>query len=293
MPTIQADILMVGHFAKDKLIVDGVEEVASGGAVYYGSVVLRRLGLDVAVATRLSLEDFPRLKELTNEGIQVFATPASETSGIANYYQSSDMERRICKPIGFAGPMQRADLPEGSFKTIMIASIIAGEVDLSMLKYLAGKAPVGLDIQGFVRKRVGDDLIFQPWKDAAEGLKYVTYLKVDQAEAEYLTGLTNHKHAAAELTKMGPKEIVLTQSSGVTVYMDGQYFEAPFNPRSLVGRTGRGDTCFSTYIGMRLNHSPETACQWAGAITTMKQEKPGPWKGTVKDVERYLAGNLR
>ena len=31
------DILMVGHFAKDKLIVDGEGEIASGGGVYYGS----------------------------------------------------------------------------------------------------------------------------------------------------------------------------------------------------------------------------------------------------------------
>jgi hypothetical protein len=43
MPDV--DILMIGNFAKDKLIVDGVEEVASGGGVYYGSVVIQRLGL--------------------------------------------------------------------------------------------------------------------------------------------------------------------------------------------------------------------------------------------------------
>ena len=38
------DILMIGNFAKDKLIVDGIEEIASGGGVYYGSVVVKRLG---------------------------------------------------------------------------------------------------------------------------------------------------------------------------------------------------------------------------------------------------------
>ena len=41
------DILMVGHFAKDELIVDGKGEISSGGGVYYGSVVLRRMGLEV------------------------------------------------------------------------------------------------------------------------------------------------------------------------------------------------------------------------------------------------------
>ena len=41
------DILMIGHFAKDKIVIDGNEKISAGGAVYYGSVVIRRLGLEV------------------------------------------------------------------------------------------------------------------------------------------------------------------------------------------------------------------------------------------------------
>ena len=52
------DIMMVGHFAKDLLVVDGRAEAASGGGVYYGSIALRRLGLSVAVVTRLHPADF-------------------------------------------------------------------------------------------------------------------------------------------------------------------------------------------------------------------------------------------
>ncbi len=78
------DILMAGHFAKDELIVDGKGEVSSGGGVYYGSIVLRRMGLKVAIATRLRQEDFPRLEELRRAGVQVYATPSEQTSGIAN-----------------------------------------------------------------------------------------------------------------------------------------------------------------------------------------------------------------
>jgi len=88
---------------------------------------------------------------------------------------------------------------------------------------------------------------------------------------------------------MGPKEIVLTQSSGITALVDGQFYEAPFNPRSLAGRTGRGDTCFSTYLSLRQTASPEVACKWAGVITSLKQETPGPWKGSRQDVEIILS----
>ncbi len=60
----QVDILMVGHFARDELIVDGKGVVSAGGGVYYGSIVLRRMGLKVAIATRLNQADFPLLEEL-------------------------------------------------------------------------------------------------------------------------------------------------------------------------------------------------------------------------------------
>ncbi|PKO14555.1 MAG: carbohydrate kinase [Chloroflexi bacterium HGW-Chloroflexi-10] len=282
------DVMMIGNFAKDKLIVDGVEEIASGGGVYYGSVVVKRLGYNVVVVTRLHPDDFPRLVELKEEGIEVFATSAEGTSGIANFYQSSDMERRICKPLGFGGKYNLNEIPDLKTNVIMLSPLFSGEIDLALLQALSHRAPVGMDIQGFVRVPVEDGLIFQPWTEIEEGLQYVTLLKVDKAEAEFLTGLTNPYEAAKKLHAMGPKEIVLTQSSGVTVFADGVFYEAPFTPRSLAGRTGRGDTCFSTYIAMRQSENPETACRWAGIITSLKQEVPGPWKGTKQQVIKIL-----
>ncbi len=284
------DILMVGNFAKDKLIVDGVEQIASGGGVYYGSVAIKRLGRTVAIVTRLHPDDFHRLEELRSEGVTVFASKAEGTSGIANYYQSTDMERRICKPIGFGGKYGLSDIPDLHPRVIILSPLFAGEVDLQLLKILASRSPVALDIQGFIRVPVEGGLEFRPWDEMEEGLRFVTYLKVDLAEAEHLTGLSDLRGACEKLMEMGPKEIVLTQSSGVTVFADGEYHQAPFTPRSLAGRTGRGDTCFSTYIAKRLTDSAETACQWAAVITSLKQEKPGPWKGSAEEVEQILAG---
>lgn len=285
--------MMIGHFAKDRLVVDGRGEVASGGGVYYGSVALRHLDVQVAVVTRLHSDDFPRLDELKREGIQVFATPAPQTSGIENFYESSDMERRVCKPLGFAGPFQSGDIPDLAARITLVASIIAGEVDLPLLKSLARRGPVAIDIQGFVRVREGEDLVFRQWSDMEEGLSQVTYLKVDRAEAELLTGLSDMGAATRRLAEFGPREIVLTQSSGVTVFADGRLYEAPFRPRSLAGRTGRGDTCFATYLGWRLGASPAEAVRVAAAVTTLKQEQAGPWRGTLADVERLLKSQVR
>lgn len=283
------DILMIGHFAKDLLVVDGVGRRASGGAVFYGGVVLRRLGLTVGVVTRMHPDDFPRLEPLKQEGVEVFVAPAAETTGIENIYDSADMERRICKPLGFAGPFRLEDIPPVRAKVYLLIPIVAGEVDLALLKAMASRGPVGMDVQGFVRVREGDRLVFKQWPDMREGLAHITYLKVDKAEAELLTGETDLERAAHQLASFGPREIVLTQSSGVTVCAAGRICRAPFTPKNLSGRTGRGDTCFATYVGKRaVGASPEEACRWAGAVTTLKQEQPGPWRGNPADVEALL-----
>lgn len=278
------DVMMIGHFARDILVVDGTATVASGGAVYYGGVALRSLGLSVAVVTRLHPADRPHLDEMTALGIQVHATDARETTGIENVYRSADMERRACRPLGFAGPFGRADIPDITARVCLVVPIVAGEVDLELLSRLSARMPVGLDVQGFVRVPVDGQLVFWPWAGMREGLASVTYLKADRAEAEELTGHEDLGRAAKALSAYGPREIVLTQSSGVTVYAEGVMHAAPFRSRTLEGRTGRGDTCFATYVGSRLGASPGEAARVAAAITSLKQEHPGPWRGIPADI---------
>jgi sugar/nucleoside kinase (ribokinase family) len=285
------DALLIGHFAKDRLVVDGRAEAASGGAVYYGGVALRRLGLRVGIVTRLHPDDLSLLDEVRREGIEVFAARAAETTGIENVYRSADMERRVCTPLGFAGAFSPREVPDVSATVILVVPIIAGEVDLPLLARLAGRGPIGMDVQGFVRVREGGQLVFRNPPELRQALTHVAYLKADRAEAELLTGETELASAAKTLAGWGPREIVLTQSSGVTVYADGRMATAPFTSRTLVGRTGRGDTCFATYVGKRLTESPEEACRWAAAVTSLKQERPGPWRGSLDDVHAWLAAH--
>jgi sugar/nucleoside kinase (ribokinase family) len=283
------DIMMLGHFAKDLLVIDGPGRISSGGGVYYGSIALRRMGLQAAVVTRLDPNDFGRLDELREEAVQVFVTPAPETSGIANYYNPQDLDRRVCKPLGFAGPFRMEDLPDLEARIYAVVPIMAGEVDLALLKSVAQRGPVALDVQGFIRVRRGENLVTQSWSEMAEGLAHVTYLKVDRAEAEFLTRQDDLVVAAHRLADYGVREILLTESAGLTVLADGKIHRAPFCPRSLRGRTGRGDTCFATYLGARLSMPPMEATRLAGAITTLKLEKPGPWRGTMDDVLALLS----
>jgi len=283
------DLIMIGHFAKDLIVVDGRCAAANGGGVYYGGMALRRLGKRVGVVTRLHPDDFHCLDEMREEGITVSAIAAPQTSGIENTYSSANMERRTCRLLGFAGPFTLDEIPAWTARIIMATPIIAGEFDIPLVESLARRGPVAMDVQGFVRVRQGDQLVFREWPDMSRGLSSIAYLKVDLAEAELLTGQTDAVKAARRLASYGPREIVLTQTSGLTVFAEDRIVQVPFRPRSQIGRTGRGDTCFSTYLGTRLSEPPERAAQVAAAATSLKQEKPGPWRGTVADIDRLIA----
>jgi sugar/nucleoside kinase (ribokinase family) len=284
------DVAFVGHFARDRLIYRGTTEVASGGGVYYGSMAIRRLGLRVAVITKLHRDDFDRLEELRGEGIEVRASPAAETTGIENIYPTEDMDRRICRPLGFAGPFSLDEIPEIDTRVTIITPLMAGEISGDVVRAMVARGPVGIDVQGFVRVREGDGLATRDWPGKRADLAGVTFLKVDDAEAEVLTGETDRRRGAAALAGLGPREVVMTHAGGVLVYDGRTYSEAPFVPRSVIGRTGRGDTCFSTYVAGRLSLPPEHACRLAAAVTSLKMERPGPYRGTREDAERLLSG---
>jgi len=79
-----------------------------------------------------------------------------------------------------------------------------------------------------------------------------------------------------------PREIGLTESSAVTGIAEGKFYMAPFNPRSLRGRSGEGDTCFSTCTAMRLSRDAAKACCWAEWFTVLKRKFPVRGKVLLK-----------
>jgi sugar/nucleoside kinase (ribokinase family) len=81
---------------------------------------------------------------------------------------------------------------------------------------------------------------------------------------------------------------VLTHRDGVLVLVDGEFHEAPFRPRQLIGRSGRGDTCIASYVAKRLSAPPREATFWAAAVTSLKLEAEGPIKRRMDEVEEIF-----
>ena len=287
------DIIILGHFAKDKLIIRGVEKEASGGAVYYGALALSKLNIRTAIITMLAKADYSYLEVFEKNGVEIFAYEAEATSGIKNtYFSENNLNERTCEPIAFAGQFSEKQIPDVETKVFHIGPIMAGEVSLQLIDIITAKFDkVSLDLQGVLRVRRGKDLIFVDWPEKEQGLRQIHTIKADSVEAEVITGEKDLVKAAQMIAGWGPQEVVITHKDGVLVYAEGDVFEAPFTPQSLDGRTGRGDTCISTYLASRLTASPEKSCAFAAAATSLKLEKEGPFDRTHRDVLEKLKEN--
>ena len=109
--------------------------------------------------------------------------------------------------------------------------------------------------------------------------------------------MTDYAQTAARmLAELGPQEIVLTHRDGVLVLCQDAIHEAPFYPKQLTGRSGRGDTCLAAYVASRLGSEssglapapPEQATIWAAAVTSLKMEAEGPFRREMSEVEALI-----
>ena len=289
MNILTYDVVILGHFAKDKLIIDGEEKDALGGAVYYGAMALSKLNYSAAIITLLSKDDFFYLDVMRKDGIKVFSHEAELTSGIKNTYFGENHDKRVCEPIAFAGEFKAEHIPDIATEVFHIGPIMAGEVSLNLIEHITSRFErVSLDLQGVLRVRDGKELIFVDWPDKERGLKGIHTVKADSVESEVITGEKDISKAARIIAEWGPREIVITHKDGLLVYADGEIFEAPFTPHSIKGRTGRGDTSIVSYLASRLKTSVEKSCRFAAAVTSIKLEKEGPFDRTYQDVRAKL-----
>jgi sugar/nucleoside kinase (ribokinase family) len=206
-------------------------------------------------------------------------------------YPSDDPDDRILTCTQTAGSYSIDQFKDLEARAFLINASIRDEVPFEVVEYLSEKrALLAADVQSFIRIRgENGQLVHAPWPEMADVLKHIDVLKADIAEASSLTGISNIREAARELSDFGPKEIVITYRNGILVFADGVYHEAEFYPKSVKGRSGRGDTCIASYMGKRLHVSPAEALKWAAAVTSLKLENEGPILRDFSEVQTLVA----
>ena len=285
----QYDIALIGHYTKDTIVSSSGTRYVNGGGFNYGAHAVARMGLKVAAITKLAREDHIVVDELEKIGVDTYVTYTPKSTCFTLEYPSSNPDERVIYVHSTAEPFTPAEVENISAKAIVISPSIRGEVPEEVIDTLRAKnTRISIDVQGFVRIRQGDKLVHADWPDMERILAKVDVVKTDAVEAESLTGEKDIHKAAKMLADMGPKEIVLTHKDGLLVYADGSFFEAAFYPKELIGRSGRGDTCVSSYMAARLRSSPEEATIWAAAVASLKMEAEGPFRRDISEVKELI-----
>jgi sugar/nucleoside kinase (ribokinase family) len=286
------DIAYVGHYTKDTIVYPHLTRTVDGGAFNYGANVAVRMGLRVAVVTRLAREDWHVVSELERLGVTVFARATPASTLLRLIYPTANLDERTIELISSAGPFAVEEVAEVQAKAFAIGASVRGEVPTEVVEALAATgAIVALDVQGFIRVVRDGTLAFDGWPGKESVLKHVTVLKTDAVEARLITGESDRYVAARRLAAFGPREVLLTHGGGVLVYHDGAFHEAPFVVQEVRGRSGRGDTCTSAYLSRRLTAPPADAVRWAAAVTSLKLEAEGPFRREMAEVQA-LYGRL-
>jgi sugar/nucleoside kinase (ribokinase family) len=280
------DVVFIGHYTKDTIVYPAVTRVVDGGAFNYGANVAARMGLRVAVVTRLAREDWHVVEALEAIGVTAFARATPDSTCLRLIYPTDNLDQRTIEVTSSAGPFTLEEVAGLDGRAYAIGASLRGEVPTGVVNALAAKGGIlAVDVQGFLRIVQDGTLVSDGWPGKDEILRHVTVLKTDAVEAELITGESDRHVAARKLAAYGPKEVLLTHASGVLVYHDGVVHEAPWLPEAVRGRSGRGDTCTSSYLSRRLTAPPEDAVVWAAAVTSLKLEAEGPFRRTVAEVQ--------
>jgi len=286
------DITFVGHMCYDEIIpFGGKPVVAPGSAVLCGAMVAARVGKKVAAVVKMSKQDENNLQPLKDVGVDTYLIPSDVTTYSRVLHETDNVDERKLTIVRTAGLISIADVPRLSSRCVHLAGISDSEFDMALLRGLKSRGySLSVDMQSFVRQitpvtheiKIGDVV------DKREIAGMMDKVKLDVVEARILTGTDDLEQAARRMEGWGCPEIVITHSQGVLARVRGKTFYEKFSNKSIVGRTGRGDTAFAAYLSWRLDHGVEESLKFAAALVSIKMETPGPFRGTLEDVHKRL-----
>jgi sugar/nucleoside kinase (ribokinase family) len=289
------DIAFMGHMCFDEITpYQGKIKVSPGSAVLCGAMAAARIGKKVAVVTKMALKDESILNPMKEIGIDVFIIPSEETTYAVVIHPSENVDERKLKIKKSAGLIKLLEVPEFRTQYMHLAGISDQEFNLELIKGLKERGyNLSADMQSFVRQvdSTSREIAFKDVPQKKEIVQYMSKIKLDIVEAKVLTGIDDLEKAAIIIEGWGCPEVVITQADGVLSRTDGKTYYEKFSNRSVVGRTGRGDTTFAAYLSRRMDYNVSESLLFAAALVSIKMETPGPFQGTLQDVIERMASS--
>lgn len=281
-------ICCIGHVTLDKIVTPKQTNYMPGGTSYYFSYGMKHLNnaQNYKLITALAPSEYQSVEDMRAQGIVVEVLPSRHTVYFENKY-GENQDERTQRVLAKADPFTADALKDEEAHIFHLGSLLSDDFSLEVLKLLSTKGILSVDAQGYLREVRGEKVFPVDWQGKLEALQYIDILKVNEHEAEVLTGKKDLREAARQLAAWGVKEVLLTLGSmGSLIYADHQFFEIPaYPPHEVVDATGCGDTYAMGYLYQRNQGADYAqAGRFAAAASTIKLEKSGPFNGTEEDI---------
>lgn len=284
------DICCIGHITLDKVVTPGSEIFMAGGTSFYFSNAICNMPVTYLLVTSLAASEMHFANKLIADGIKVRVLPSAHTVYFENIY-AHNLDQRTQRVLQTADPFTADNLQDITASIFHLGPLLADDIPLTVIKMLAAKGRVSLDVQGYLRTVKNNQVLAVDWKDKMEALPFIEILKVNELEMEVLTGEKDVQKAARLLNEWGVAEVVITLGSmGSVIYKDAVFYTIPaYKPVAVTDATGCGDTYMAGYLSQRIQAAgPQQAGEFAAAMASLKIASTGPFTGTAAEVTLFI-----
>ena len=286
------DLCCIGHITRDKIITPESTVHMAGGTSFYMSYGICQLPPKVSyqLVTKVGRGQLAEVEKLQQSGVDVVCYSSRHTVYFEDKY-GENTNNRTQRVLAKADPFTIEEMRPLEAKVFHLGSLLNDDFSPEVVKYLSTQGFVSIDVQGYLRKVVGEQVHATDWADKKDILSCTDILKLNEHEMEVITNSKNPRTVALQLAEYGVREIVITLGSyGSLIYADGRFHEIPaYRPAKVVDATGCGDTYSTGYLYCRSQGmNVEESGRFAAAMCTLKLEHSGPFDRTLKDIHQVM-----
>ena len=243
-------VIVVGSTTMDEIRIGNKCIHKLGGVTAYAGVTYKRCGLNVWAATNVAQKDRRIIELLEKEGIFVCSNRTPQTTCFINRIEGEARTQLVSSTARPIGASQISGIPDKA-DLIHLGPLHPSDVDRSVLTYLKkNKVFTVLDIQGYVRKKIGNRIYPSVSDRIADALFASSVIKGDRDEIQLVLAFFGFDLNEL-MEKFDIDEVAVTSGadggyvrnrSGEEVRFRAKQATKPGDP------TGAGDVFFSTYL---------------------------------------------
>ena len=287
-------ICCIGHITHDRIVTPSRTMEMAGGTALYFSWALHAIdpGFAFSMVTKVGNESMDEVQRLRQAGVDVTCYASNHSVFFENVY-GQDPNERHQRVLAKSMPFTPSELSQVEANVFHLGTLLPDDFSLEAIEGLRQRGMVSVDVQGYLRQVVGQDVVPMDWSHSRTLLSMVDVVKLNEMEMHVVTGTDDPHEAARRIADCGVGQVLLTFGSmGSLIYAEGNFYEIPaYRPRCIVDVTGCGDTYSAGYLyGRATGMDYADAGRLAAAMCTLKIEHAGVFSGTRSDVDKIING---